>query len=305
MKDAMRLDAVETAFFKRQLEYVKSKTYDTKYRNLKAKMLFPVSTEVNAGADYIIWYSWSQAGIAKIISDYAEDFPRVDVYSQENQSRVRSMGDSYGYNLKEIRRAQMAGNNLNTRKANAAKRAMEELQDKLAWYGDANFNIQGFINYPGISEFTVPVGASTFKAWSTKTPDEIIKDLTGLGSAISVPTKGREEMSQILLPRTQYNLIKNLRMTDGNTTTVMNYFLNNNPNISIEVVDELAGQGVGSTDRMMGYVKDPDHLTMELPQPFEQLDANLKGMEYIIPCHAEYGGLIIYYPQSVAFGDGI
>jgi len=305
MKDVMRLDAAETAFFKRQLEYIKSRTYDVKYRNLKAKMLIPVSTEVNAGADFIIWYSWSRAGIAKIIADYAEDFPRVDVYAVENQSKVRSMGDSYGYNLKEIRRAQMAGVQLNTRKANAAKRAMEELQDKLAWYGDENFNIQGFFNYPGITEFTIPVGASTFKTWSTKTPDEIIQDLTGLMSAVSVPTKGREDVSQIIIARTQYNDIKDRRMTDGNTNTILNYFKNNNPGVSIEIVDELAGAGAGATDRIMAYVKDPNNLTMEIPQSFEQLEANLKGMEYIIPCHAEYGGIIIYYPQSVAFGDGI
>jgi hypothetical protein len=210
------------------------------------------------------------------------------------------MGDSYGYNLKEIRRAQMAGNQLNTRKANTAKRAMEELQDKLAWYGDVNFNIQGFFNYPGITELTLVGGA-----WSTKTPDEIIIDLSALIDGVSVPTYGREEATQIILPRVQYNLIKNTRMTDGDSTTVLNFFKNNNPGVSIDIIDELVGVGEGGTDRAMAYVKDPEHLTMELPQPFEQLEANLKGMEYIIPCHAEYGGVIIYYPQSVAYVDGI
>ena len=80
-----RLDATETVFFKRQLEYVKSKTYDKKYKNLKSSTLIPISTEAPSGADFIVWYSFSKAGVAKIISDYANDFPRVDVYAEENQ----------------------------------------------------------------------------------------------------------------------------------------------------------------------------------------------------------------------------
>jgi hypothetical protein len=305
MKDIMKLDAGETAFFARQLEYIKSRTYDTKYKNLKAKMLLPVSSEAPAGADYIIWYSFSKAGQAKIIADYANDFPRVDVYATENQSKIKSLGDSYGYAIKEIRRAQMTGLDLNTRRANTARRAIEELIDNLAWNGDADFNIQGFLDYPGITEYTVPNGASTSPLWSTKTPDEIIKDLSGMKTAVSVPTNGREEIDTILLPRAQYNLIKDTRMTDGNTKTIFTFFMDNNPGITIEVLDELAGAGAGATDRMMGYVRDPNNVTLELPQPFEQLEADKKGMEYVIPCHAEHGGVIVYYPQSVVFGDGI
>jgi hypothetical protein len=304
-KDIMRLDANETAFFKRQLEYVKTKTYDTKYKNLKAKMLIPVSTEAPAGADFIIWYSYSKAGQAKIIADYAHDFPRVDIYATENQSKIRSLGDSYGYSIKEIRRAQVAGSDLSTRRSNTARRAIEELIDNLAWYGDDDFNMQGFFDYPGITEYATPAGASTTKQWTTKTPDEIIADLTGILNSISIPTKGREEADTILLPRAQYNLIKDTRMTDGNTNTILMFFKSNNPGVDVMVLDELAGQGASSSDRMMAYVRDAEHLTLETPQPFEQLEADKKGMEYAIPCHAEIGGVIIYYPQSVAFGDNI
>lgn len=305
-KDIMKLDAGESAFFKRQLEYIKSRTYDVKYKNLKAKTLLPISSEAPAGADYIIWYSFDKVGQAKIIADYANDFPRVDVYATENQSKVKSLGDSYGYAIREIRRAQMAGVNLNDRRANTARRAIEELIDDLAWNGDSNFNIQGFLDYPGITEYTVPAdGTGSTKTWSTKTPDQIIRDLTGMRTAVSVPTKGREEINTILLPRTQFELIKNTRMTDGNSKTIFTFFMDNNPGITIEVLDLLASAGAGSTDRMMGYVRDPNNLTLELPQPFEQLEADKKGMEYIIPCHAEHGGVIIYYPQSVVYGDGL
>lgn len=303
--DRFHLDASETAFFKRQLEYVKGRTYDVKYRNLKAQQFIPVSTEAPAGADYIIWYSYSKAGTAKIIADYAHDFPRVDVFATENQAKIYSMGDSYGYSIKEIRRAAMAGNNLDTRRANTARRAIEELFDRLAWYGDADFNIQGFFDYPGITEYTVPDGAGAAPEWSTKTPDEIIADLTGIMDSVSVPTNGREMVDTILLPREQYNLIKNTRMGGSSDTTIYSFFTKNNPDVIIDVLDELAGIGAGGSDRYYAYVRDAEHLTQEIPQPFEQLEADKKGASWEVPCHAEFGGVQIYYPQSVAFGDEI
>ena len=305
-KDVRRLDAAETAFFKRQLEHVKTKTYDVKYKNLKATMLIPVSMEANPGDDYIVWYSFSKAGKAKIISDYAHDFPRVDIYAEENQSKIKSIGDSYGYSLKEIRRAAKAGNKLNTRRANTARRAIEEKIDEIAWNGDSDFNLQGLLDYPGITEYTVPNdGTGSTKTWSTKTSVQINRDLTGLMNAVSVPTYGREEINQILLPREQYNLIKNTQMNTYNDKTILQFFLSNNPGVSVDILDELNGAGASSTDRMMAYVRDPEHLTLEIPQPFEQLEYDKKGMEYEIPCHAECGGVIVYYPQSVVFGDGI
>jgi hypothetical protein len=38
---------------------------------------------------------------------------------------------------------------------------------------------------------------------------------------------------------------------------------------------------------------------------FEQFDPIQKGMEYEIPCHAETAGVIVYYPLSIAYGDGL
>lgn len=303
-KNALHLDANETAFFKRELEYVKRAAYDKKYRNLKSNMFIPISTEAPAGADYITWRSFSKVGLAKIIADYAHDFPRVDVYGEENRAQVYSMGASYGYSIKEIRRAQMAGVPLSAKRADAARLAIEQLKDKLAWDGDANYNLQGLINYPGITEATLTTGAGG-NTWALKTPDEIIADLTALKTSVSVPTNGIEEINQILLPRAQYELIANTRMTDGSSNTILNFFKTNNPMISVDVLDRLSTAGDGGTARMMGYVKDPDHLTQEIPQMFEQLDADKKGAEYEVPCMAEFGGVIVYYVASVAFMDGI
>ena len=304
-KNPMRLDADEkSVFFKRQLEYVKRNTYDIKYKNLRAKEFIPVSTEIPTGADTWTWRSYDKVGVAKIIADYAHDFPRVDVYAVENTLKIKGIGASYGYSIQEIRASQFAGNQLETRRANTARRSVEEKLDNLAWFGDANYNLQGFIGYPGVTEATVVTGT-----WATATPDEIVGDVTALMNAITVPTKGKEVPDTLIMPRTQYNIIKDKRMTDGNSKTVLTYLMEvnsvNNPGFMIEAVDELEGQGAAGSQRMYAYMRDPEHLTQEIPQMFEMFDADKEGMEYVIPCHARFGGVCIYYLQAVAFMDGI
>jgi hypothetical protein len=303
----LHLDAGETAFFERQLEHVKSRTYDTKFKNLKATTLLPVSTEAHAGAETITWKRFTQVGFAKVVSDYAKDFPRVDVYGEEVTSKIKSLGDSYGYSIQEVRRAQKAGTNLDQRRATAARRAIEELTDKLAWFGDTETGIQGFINYPGITEFTVPNdGTGSSKTWATKTGDQIVRDVTGLVNAVWATTNGREVPDTLLLPMEQYNLIATKRMEGNSDMTVLKYLKENLAYLTkIDWLPELDTAGAAGTDRMIVYVRDLEHVSLELPQPFEQFPAQQKGMEFEIFCHARHGGVIVYYPLSVAYGDGI
>jgi hypothetical protein len=306
-KDPTRLDASETAIFQRQLEHVKAKTYDVKYKNLKATTLLPVDTSAPSGAKEITYRSYSKVGIAKIISDYANDFPRVDVYGEERTAKVRGIGDSYGYSIDEIRGAQMAGVQLDQRRSNAARRASDELVDSIAWTGDTNYGLQGFINYPGITSYVVPAdGTGVSKLWSTKTPDQIVRDITGMIDAVVDTTNGREIPDTLLLPVSQFLIIANTRMTDGNDKTILTFIKENNPFLrSIEMVVEMKGAGAGSTDRMMIYTRSSENLTLEIPQPYEQFSPQQKAMEFVIHTHQKTGGVIIYYPLSVAYGDGI
>lgn len=302
-----QLDANESAFFTRQLESIKTKTYDTKQKVLKAVTLIPVSTDAPAGADLITYRKFTQIGLAKFIQDYAHDLPRADIYGEEVSRKVHSIGNSYGYSIKEIRRAQLAGLDLDPRRAAAARRAQDELVNTTALLGNTAHNIPGFLNNPNITEYTVPAdGTGSTKTFSTKTPDQIIASINGLVNAAVAATNGRELPDTLLLPITQYNLLANTPRSANSDTSTLQWILKNNVYLkSIEWVSELAGIGAGGTDRMLCYVKDADHLTLEIPQPFEQFPAQAKGLAFEVPCHSETAGTIIYYPASVVFGDGI
>lgn len=303
------LDAGESAFFARQLEEIRARTYDIKLIQLKARMLLPVDNSVNPGADVVTYRQFTPNGLAKIVTSYADDLPRNDVFGKEFTAKIRSVGASYGYNIQEIRAAQMTGLPLEQRKANVARRAVEETIDKIAQSGDADHGLVGFLNQANASIYTVPAdGTGASALWSAKTPDLILRDMNGISSFIVQNTKEVEQPDTLLLPIAQYTRIATTPWNSANASnvTILDMFLRNNPWVKmVEPWYALAGAGAAGADRMVCYRRDPDALMLVIPQEFEQFPPQQRGLEFLIPCHARCGGVQVFYPLSIAYGDGI
>ena len=305
-KNEMHLDGAEQVFFDNQLALIKSRTYDVQHKALKALMLLPVSTEQDGGAENIIWREFDAVGVAKIVSDYANDYPRVDIGGEEHTSPIKEIGDSYGYSIKEIRRAQKAGVSLDAKKAEAARRAIDEKQDSIAWKGDAKGKLPGFINNPNITEYVAVNGAGGSKLWANKTADEIVADFAAIISAAPESTNGIESPDTVILPLSLYNKLQNTPYGSNRDKTILQFIRENYPQITrIDWVQELVGAGAGNTNRVMAYARDPLKVEVQIPQRFEQMPPQLSGKVYEIICSQSTGGTIVYYPQSVVFCDGL
>lgn len=306
------LDANMGVFFERQLEHIKAETYDVEYPELMARKLIPVSFEAGPGATSITYRQFDRVGVMALISDYANALPRVDVLGKEFTSPVKSIGGAYGYNLQEIRSAQMAGVPLDSRKAEAARAAFEQTVDEVGTKGNAETGIKGFLNHPNVPRGDVAQGATGADAtakrlWANKTPAEIVKDINAAVAAIRSATNSVESGPfTVLLPDDQYTLIASTKNSDSSDVTILEFVLKANPFIK-EIVPwyQLKGAGSGGTDRMLVYIRDPRKLTLEIPQDFEQLDVQPKGLEFEVPCHGRIGGVIFYRPFSARYVDGI
>ena len=301
------LDADESIFFSRELEHVKSKSYDVEYPELKARSLIPVSNEAGPGAESITYEQYDQVGTAKLLASYADDLPRADVKGKEFTSPVRGLGDSYGYSIQEIRAAKQAGKPLSQKRADAAKRAIMELDNSIAFFGDSKSGLKGLFNHPNVPVFTVTAdGTGSTTTWSTKTALLIHRDMSDFVNSVVEATNGIEIPNTLLLPLVSYNLTKNKPIGDNADKSVLKYFLENNEYVSsVQWVNELKTAGSGSVKRMMCYNKSPDKLTLEIPQDFEQFEPQLKGLNYEVPCHLRTGGVIFYKPMSASYADGI
>lgn len=309
MQQFKNLDASSSIFFRRELEFVKAKSYDIEYQDLTARLLFPVSNEAGANAQIITWTSYDRVGMAQIISSYAKDLPRADITGTQESSPVRPIGLSFAYTVDEVRTAEALGKNLEQRRVNAVQRGSEETIDHIAWYGDAASGLPGFLTNPNIPTGPVAPGANATTTWATKTPAEILADVNNLFGTMYSVTRKKERASRLLLPILQWNYIMSTPRSDNSDTTIASYLVQNSPWLSsledIMAIPELEDAGTGGTDMMVIYTPDPDKLTMEVPLELEFLPVQEIGLWYETPAWAKTGGVIVYKPLSIRFAYGI
>ena len=306
MAKFINLDSQDTIFFQRELEHLKAKTYDIIKAPLKAFELIPVSQEAGPGAEAIVYEQYDHTGLAKVIANYADDLPRVNVKGKEFVTKIKSIGNSYGYSIQEIRAAQLAGKSLSERLAVAAARAQREEWNRIAFYGDAQHGLNGWINAANVPAGAVAgtgtAGATTFVS---KTPQLIVDDINKLLNSIVDLTNGAEEPNTLVMPIKQFTQIASEHFSPGTDTTILEFLKRVHPTVTFTFANELKGAFPGSTDGMIAYRRDPETMTLEMPVMFEQFEPQERGMEIIVPCHSRIGGVIVYYPLSQARAYGI
>lgn len=314
MLNLPHLDANESIFFARELEFVKSRSYDKKYAELKARLLIPVSSEAEPWADAIVYESYDQVGAAKLIAGYSDDLPRADVKGQEFINPVKSLGCSYGYNIMEIRKSQARGKSLEQRKANAAKRAILQKENELAFVGDAKTGLKGFLNHNNVPLAVIADDNTngstewldTDGATPLKSSKQILRDLHQIANTIVNQTQGVEHGTTLVLPRTLYLYIASTPYGIDNEATILDVFLKQSMFIKeVDWLNELETAGVGGSKRAMAYRRDPEAVTLEIPQDFEQFDPQARNLEFVVPCHSRFGGVLFYYPLSAVYADDL
>lgn len=311
MPEFLNLDDNESIYFSRELEKIKKKTYDIKYPEFKGTRLIPTTSEAGKTAETITYRQYDSTGMAKILGNYSDNLPKVSTFAKEYTSRVKPIGASFDYSIQDIRRSIELKKDLPTRKASAARRAHEQQWDNLVWKGNKDFNLQGFLYDPNTTK-TVPTTGVGGDTWALKTPQEILNDLNKVVIDPFELTKGVEIITDILLPIKQFSLISTTRLASGTDTTILEFFLKNNPTVKrinwvdqLKDVDPLPSGGAGPKDLMIGYNKNPDKLEFNLPQPYEQMAPEPRGLIFEVATHSRAGGTTIYYPLSVIVMEGI
>lgn len=309
MDGVARIDANLNAFFSRQLEQIRPQLFEIKYPELKARKWIPIKNDINPGAEVYTYQTLDQTGKAAPITDYGKDMPRVDVAgAAEDSQKMRAMGASYGWNIQEARAAMFAGLDLDTRKARAARRAIEHELNEILLIGSTRYGItlRGLFNVNSPTTYTV-----VNTTWADETPDEIIADMTGIVSKVKQDSKEIEFVDTLLLPLTSLELIKNRRMGDGSNVTILSYFLelmrSEVPGFLVDSSQHLeadGGHSGGSVKRMVAYRRDPEVLE-GIVQEFEQFPPEFKSLEVVTQCMARTGGVVAYRNKAVAYGDNI
>ncbi len=298
-------DAAGSAFVARQLTMVRAQVLRVKKASLNAFNVFPVTTDIPVGAETALQRVYDSVGVAEIISNWADDLPRVDVLAQETSVNVKMLGDAYGYNYREVQNAQFANINLSAEKGRVAKYALDYKLNQIAWHGDKEHHITGFLDNPNISEFTLPGdGASNSTKLADKTEEQVFRDLNNFIESIPEATNQVEQANALLLPPAVYTLLATKRLGDTETT-YLNFFRQIHPEITnIAKVLELKGAGQDGKDVMIAGFFDPSYIKFEIPIRFDQRPVEYRNLEYVINCVASTAGVTVTMPFAFVKAEG-
>lgn len=306
-----RFDSAEDAslFFARELDYVKSKSYDKIYPEFTALNNFPITHEVPEGAETMTYYSYDKTGFAAIISNYASDLPRADVKGSPTTAHVKSVGDSYGYSVQEMRASRMAGKSLDTRKAEAARYAIERTVNRIAFAGDEKHNLMGMLsaknNIPLYTLGTVDGKTS----WKDKSAADILADVNGMFAYQSELTQDVERADTLALPPSVYIDIST-RQIPNTGLTVKKFLMDNAPYLKkIISAPELLARNTemnpyGENVALL-FTNSAEKFSLEIPMAFYQYPLQNRNLEVVIPCEERVAGIIMYYPLSALIAVGV
>jgi len=299
-----RADANETTTFSRELEYIMARTFDIKYPDVKFRSVLPVMSEPGNAAESYTYSQFDEFGKGAIVSNFAEDFPNVEVQGKQFSKLIKSLGASYSYTIQDLRVSSMTGRRLDVKKAEAARHILERLCDQLAAVGDTNSGLTGFTNHSNIVSVTKGTQASG-TTWTTATPDEIVADVINMLQTSFNGTKGTFIPDTLLVGTANYSLLSTKRLDQYNQTTIGQYLLSTIPWLkAIQYWPRLDTAGASSKELIMAFPRSNDVVEVVIPQEFEQFPPQSRGLAFVVPCHMRFGGVSVRYPKAVTYMNG-
>lgn len=292
-----RNDAKVSAFLAQDLESVEAEIYRVEYPELKFRTILPVDGNYPAGTETIAYRVMDAFGEAKFIAAGADDLPMADVHGEKFTSHVESIGAGYMYTTHELRASAMAGIPLDRERAQTANEMIERKMDDASAMGAPEVGMVGFANHPN-----VPVDSSA--AWST--PAIALQEMNDLAQAQVDATKQLHPPDTMLLPPTLYGYAAVTLMNSANSNgeTVLSQFLKTQPYIrTVTWWRPLETASATGGKRVICYKRDPKVAKVAIPMETVSAEPERRGLKFIVPLEARYGGVIVKLPLAIRYLD--
>lgn len=285
------------------LEAVDKKIYEPKKEELKARTILNVKTDVPAGAETYSYDVMTRSGAAKILAPGATDIPLVDADLKRHTVNIYSIATAFNLSVQEIRNAQMARRPVEVTKADTARKAIAEKENKLVWMGDKEHNILGVVNATGIQVLAVPNNeAGTSTKWKEKKGVEIVEDIK---KAKNLVNKLPGHIADTLLVAAdQYEHLEKV-YNEHTMQTCLQYIQSQNWFKRIDYTSDMNRQGTAGTDCFLVFDSSPDVVEMLVSMDITRHPQEYKFPNYKIPLEERCGGAIVRYPMAIVRGEGI
>lgn len=309
MRHLQLLDAqAALGFVTSQTSYIERQVNEVVYPDIQYPGLIPVDTSAPEWIKSVTYYSSDKIGKADWINGNSDDIPLASTERSKFETSVHMAGIGYGYGLEEISQAQMMGIALTADDANAARRAYEEMVDRVALAGDSSKGFSGLFSFPGVT-----AGSAVTGNWSTASADQILADVNTSLTVQAAGTMFTAFSDTLLLPYSKFLLLATRKVNDQGLESILTYLQKNNVYTAttgrpllLKGLNGLDTAGAGNTARMISYRRDPSVLKMHIPMPHRFLPVYQAGpIRWEVPGIFRLGGVDIRRPAEVRYTDGI
>jgi len=245
------------------------------------------------------------------ISPNSRNIQGVGVNGELVTTPLRIWGAEVSYTSIELDRSQLLGQQIDVSKFNALNLKYQMDIDEMVYVGDTELSVKGMFNSSLVTTGNVPNGASLSPLWTSKTPDEILKDVNTLIQNAWGATGFAICPSELRLPPAQFAYISSQKVSTAGNVSILTFLEENSislrvngTKLNIQPSKWLTGRGAGSTDRMVTYTNDEDRLRFSLA-PIRREMAYYQGINFISPYIAGLGEVEFVYPETVQYADGI
>lgn len=220
-------------------------------------------------------------------------------------------------NFVDMQRSNLIGRSLDQLLQDGIRLTYDKHMDANVYTGFEDYGTTGLMNNPNVTETTAASNGadSPSTKWKDKTPQQILKDVNDLLSAVWASCEYDTDAipNHILLPYEQYNYILTTMVSDLASETIYDFLMKNNA--AVKNGGELfiggcrwcKGAGTGKTDRMVGYVNKPRYIKMDELVPMSRIMTapNVTNVCYDTAYMANISEVQLFYPTSILYVDGI
>ncbi len=221
-------------------------------------------------------------------------------------------GMEVSYTIPELESAIRIGRPIDVQKYEGLKLKHQMDIDEMVYIGDAELGRYGLVNQTAVTHGNVAAGAAQGLAWTTKTPDEIVADITTLCAAAWKAAGYALYPTHLLLPPAQYAYIASIKVSTAGNETILSYIEEkvsmclrlNGKKLEINPVKWLAGAGASSTDRMVAYTKEYSRIRFPLV-PLQRTPMENRSIWWNTTYFGRLGCLEVVYNECIQYADGI
>ena len=296
-------DAVDTAFFNRQLEVV-NKEVDKKYPEQAYSQMMSIDGSIDEGATSVTYRMWDQIGASKILASDADDSPSVEATVEESTVATKIIGNHFIVTREELRNARLAGVNIQGKKAQAAAMFTERKHDEIALLADGTKQfggLYGIVYNPNTTKVEHTGGA-----WSTLSSQEKEKLITDQYNAVVETTKGVHMPNKIALAPEFYTDLRTSYISGDNNVSIMQR-LESALGVTFVSHYRLGGMAknpatgaAGSFNVMLIYWDDPMNIEYLMPIPYRPCGSPIdEGRRWRVETESKSAGVRIIFPLAV------